>query len=94
MTEERIIVTNELLTESANRAGDFKAFLLILSAKAELAPPKDWRPLCFDENTGANEEYCNGVHETNWMGYIQKELEDNCRKCPYRLQPQERQVRP
>jgi len=41
-----MIVTDELLTESANKAGDFKAFLLIVNAKAEPAPPKDFLPIC------------------------------------------------
>lgn len=50
----------------------------------ELTPSKDWKPLCFEEHSMADSEFCDGVHETNWMGYIQPELEENCRKCIYR----------
>ena len=86
MTEERIIRVTKVGLEFLEEQRYDPTYVIAFWHELEPAPPKNWRPLCFDENTGANEEYCNGVHETNWMGYIQKELEDNCRKCPYRLQ--------
>lgn len=46
--------------------------------------PKDWKPFCFDEHIPADAEFCPGVHQTTWMGYIQPELQENCIKCPYR----------
>ncbi len=52
--------------------------------KLEPAPAEGWKPLCFDEHSMADEEYCDGVHETNWMGYIQPELEENCVECIHR----------
>lgn len=47
-------------------------------------PPKDWRPMCFDDHSYADSEHCDGEHETNWMGYIQKEFRDGCVNCPFR----------
>lgn len=52
---------------------------------SEPAPTKDWKPFCFDEYTPADDDFCPGVHQTNWMGYIQPELEENCIECPHRL---------
>jgi len=72
MTEERMIVTNDLLTESANNAGDFKAFLLIVRSKAESVPPKDWvGPLC--------KQTCGGTGIT-----YQGRLCEECKGCPVR----------
>ena len=55
----------------------------IRESELEKAPAEGWKPLCFDENAMAGEEYCDGVHKTNWMGYVQPELEENCRNCIY-----------
>ena len=42
--------------------------------KLEPAPAEGWKPLCFDEHSMADEEYCDGEHETNWMGYFPRSL--------------------
>lgn len=47
MTKERIIIDHKILKESASNAADFKAFWIILKAKAEPAPDPKFRPVCF-----------------------------------------------
>lgn len=80
MTEESIrmiCVEKEMVTFDCIHSIDW--------VPIEPAPPKDWKPLCFDEHSYADDKFCSGVHQTNWMGYVQPELEENCVDCPHRL---------
>lgn len=77
MTEKR---TKRFIIECS--AHDAKVFMD--GYETEPAPPKDWNPLCFDEHSLADSEFCDGVHDVNWLGYVQKELCEACQKCPRR----------
>ena len=78
MTEERILrVIREGCIESIPDVS--KPF-----DELESAPPKDWRPICFDNLVDGGK--CSGEKRVNCYGVIQKEFELECEKCPYRFQ--------
>jgi hypothetical protein len=82
MTEERMICERKSYIPASYEPFNIVEAEWTSWAPVEPAPPKDWRPFCFNE-FGYN-DICEGRHQVNWMGYVQKELEDECINCPYR----------
>lgn len=71
MTEERAMISYSIIERTFDKAGDAKAQWLMIQAISEPAPPKDWRPYCFDQF-----EWCLG--KMNPISIV-------CEQCPHRI---------
>ena len=73
MSEEQVIISYAIIERTFEKAGDAKAQWLMIKSISEPAPPKDWRPVCYDSQ----------YNKLNGCDPGFNAITKTCQQCPF-----------